>query len=82
MARSSDAEAHHPTQVLQPLEMIIALAARMIMSSLYFTKEIPFHDVYIYATILAKDGSRMSKSKGNGVDPMTDCWYGADAMQL
>ena len=50
---------------------IIALwVARMIMSSLYFVDEVPFHDVYIYATILAKDGSRMSKSKGNGVDPM------------
>ena len=54
----------------------------MIMSSLYFTKEIPFHDVYIYATILAKDGSRMSKSKGNGVDPMDlIAKYGADAMR-
>ena len=44
--------------------------------------EVPFHDVYIYATILAKDGSRMSKSKGNGVDPMDlMAKYGADAMR-
>ena len=63
---------------------IIALwVARMIMSSLYFTNEIPFHDVYIYATILAKDGSRMSKSKGNGVNPMDlMAKYGADAMRF
>ncbi|WP_455138421.1 valine--tRNA ligase [Thermophilibacter sp.] len=74
---------HHPTKVLVTARDIIALwVARMIMSSLYFTDEIPFHDVYIYATILAKDGSRMSKSKGNGVDPMELMEkYGADAMR-
>ncbi len=76
-------EGHHPTQVLVTARDIIALwVARMVMSSLYFTEEIPFHDVYIYATILAKDGSRMSKSKGNGVDPMKLMeTYGADAMR-
>lgn len=74
---------HHPTKVLVTARDIIALwVARMVMSSLYFTDQIPFHDVYIYATILAKDGSRMSKSKGNGVNPM-DLMdkYGADAMR-
>ena len=65
---------HHPTKVLVTARDIIALwVARMIMSSLYFIGEIPFDDVFIYATILAKDGSRMSKSKGNGVDPMEMC---------
>ena len=74
---------HHPTRVLVTARDIIALwVARMVMSSLYFTGEVPFHDVYIYATILAKDGSRMSKSKGNGVDPMDLMErYGADAMR-
>lgn len=63
---------------------IIALwVARMIMASTYFLDEIPFHDVVIYATILAKDGTRMSKSKGNGVDPMDlIAKYGADAMRF
>lgn len=77
-------EGHHPTKVLVTARDIIALwVARMVMSSLYFTKQIPFHDVYIYATILAKDGSRMSKSKGNGVDPMKLIeMYGADAMRF
>ncbi|MBO7675559.1 MAG: valine--tRNA ligase [Atopobiaceae bacterium] len=76
-------QGHHPTKVLVTARDIIALwVARMIMSSLYFVDEIPFHDVYIYATILAKDGSRMSKSKGNGVDPMDlMAKYGADAMR-
>jgi len=76
-------EGHHPTTVLVTARDIIALwVARMVMSSLYFCDEIPFHDVFIYATILAKDGSRMSKSKGNGVDPMDLMkMYGADAMR-
>ena len=76
-------EGHHPTKVLVTARDIIALwVARMVMSSLYFTGDIPFEDVFIYATILAKDGSRMSKSKGNGVDPMDLIeMYGADAMR-
>ena len=75
---------HHPTTALVTARDIIALwVARMIMSSTYFLKEIPFKDVVIYATILAKDGTRMSKSKGNGVDPMDlIAMYGADAMRF
>ena len=77
-------EGHHPTTALVTARDIIALwVARMVMSSLYFTGEIPFKDVVIYATILAKDGSRMSKSKGNGVNPMDLIdKYGADAMRF
>ena len=77
-------EGHHPTTALVTARDIIALwVARMVMSSLYFTDQIPFHDVVIYPTILAKDGSRMSKSKGNGVDPMDlIAMYGADAMRF
>ena len=77
-------EGHHPTTALVTARDIIALwVARMVMSSLYFCDEIPFKDVVIYATILARDGSRMSKSKGNGVDPMDLIrMYGADAMRF
>ena len=77
-------EGHHPTTALVTARDIIALwVARMIMSSLYFLDEVPFKDVVIYPTILAKDGSRMSKSKGNGVDPMDLIgMYGADAMRF
>ena len=77
-------EGHHPTTALVTARDIIALwVARMIMSSTYFLKEIPFKDVVIYATILAKDGTRMTKSKGNGVDPMDlISMYGADAMRF
>ncbi|MDO4589916.1 MAG: valine--tRNA ligase [Slackia sp.] len=77
-------EGHHPTTALVTARDIIALwVARMIMASTYFLDEIPFHDVVIYATILAKDGTRMSKSKGNGVNPMDLIdKYGADAMRF
>ncbi len=83
-ADPSQMEGHHPTKALVTARDIIALwVARMVMSSLYFIGEIPFEDVVIYATILAKDGSRMSKSKGNGVDPMDLIhMYGADAMRM
>ena len=57
-------EGHHPTTALVTARDIIALwVARMIMSSTYFLKEIPFKDVVIYATILAKDGTRMSSRR-------------------
>lgn len=80
----SELNAHHPTTALVTARDIIALwVARMVMSSLYFLDEVPFKDVVIYPTILAKDGSRMSKSKGNGVDPMELIeMYGADAMRF
>ncbi len=81
---SAALEGHHPTTALVTARDIIALwVARMIMSSEYFLHEEPFRDVVIYPTILAKDGSRMSKSKGNGVDPMVLIdRYGADAMRF
>ncbi|WP_308623357.1 valine--tRNA ligase [uncultured Enorma sp.] len=82
--RPEELEGHHPTTALVTARDIIALwVARMIMSSEYFLGEEPFRDVVIYPTILAKDGSRMSKSKGNGVDPMDLIdKYGADAMRF
>ena len=50
---------------------------------MYFTKKTPFSDVIIHATILTKDGKRMSKSLGTGIDPMTLIEkYGADATRF
>ncbi|MGV3524248.1 MAG: valine--tRNA ligase [Candidatus Sericytochromatia bacterium] len=74
----------HPTSVLSTARDIINLwVARMIFSSLYFRKEIPFEHVLIHATILTKDGKRMSKSKGTGIDPldMVDK-FGTDAVRF
>lgn len=77
-------EHHYPTRALFTARDIIALwVARMVMSSYSFLDTKPFDDVFIHATILAKDGSRMSKSRGNGVDPMELIGqYGADAMRF
>lgn len=58
--------------------------ARMVMASMYCCDEtIPFDDVIIHPTVMAADGKPMSKSRGNGVDPlrlMED--YGADGMRF
>jgi valyl-tRNA synthetase len=74
----------YPTQVLSTARDIINLwVARMVYSSLEFTKKAPFKDVIIHATILTKDGRRMSKSLGTGIDPMTLIdQFGADATRF
>ncbi|WP_165170995.1 valine--tRNA ligase [Adlercreutzia sp. ZJ242] len=76
--------AHYPTQVLSTARDIMGLwVARMVMSSMYCTGEIPFKDVIIHPTVMGADGKPMSKSRGNGVDPvklMED--YGADGMRF
>src|SRR5690606_39855250 len=53
------------------------------MMGLHFMKEIPFHDVYIHALVRDERGAKMSKSKGNVIDPLhliDD--YGADALRF
>ncbi len=63
-------------------DIIFLWVARMVMTGLRFAGAIPFGDVIINSTILALDGSRMSKSKGNVVDPLTMIDnYGADAVR-
>jgi valyl-tRNA synthetase len=79
-----DLDFWYPTNLLSTAQEIIYLwVARMIMTGLDFMGEIPFSDVYIHATVLDEKGARMSKSKGNGVDPldMIDR-YGADALRF
>ena len=75
----------YPTQVLSTARDIMGLwVARMVMASMYCCDEtIPFDDVIIHPTVMAADGKPMSKSRGNGVDPlrlMED--YGADGMRF
>ena len=81
--RTRDLERFYPGHVLVTAREIIFLwVARMIMTGIHFTGEIPFTDVIINSTIQAADGSRMSKSKGNGVDPVVMIErYGADAVR-
>lgn len=74
----------YPTSVLITSRDIITLwVARMVLTGLYNTGEIPFHDVYIHPKILDRDGEGMSKSKGNGVDPLDVIEkFGADALRF
>lgn len=74
----------YPTQMLSTARDIMGLwVARMVMSSMYFCDSIPFSDVIIHPTVMGSDGKPMSKSRGNGIDPlklMED--YGADGMRF
>jgi valyl-tRNA synthetase len=77
-------KAFFPTDVMVTARDIIFLwVARMIMTSLEFTAEIPFSDVYVHSVIQAPDGRRMSKSLGTGIDPLDEIGrHGADALRF
>ncbi|MGB2941087.1 MAG: valine--tRNA ligase [Candidatus Dormiibacterota bacterium] len=80
---TDDLRTFFPTDVLSTAREIIFLwVARMLMTSQRFMDDIPFRTVLIHAVIQDPQGQRMSKSKGNGVDPleMIDL-YGADAVR-
>ncbi len=63
-------------------DIISLWVARMVVMGLYNLGDVPFTDVFLHANILDGKGDRMSKSKGNGVDPMDMIeQYGADAMR-
>ncbi len=82
--KERELELCYPTQMLSTARDIMGLwVARMIMSSLYFMDEVPFRDVIIHPTVLDKKGRRMSKSLGNGIDPLKLIEdYGADGMRF
>jgi valyl-tRNA synthetase len=82
--QTADLARYYPTSVLTTARDIIYLwVSRMIMSGLHFMREIPFDDVYIYATVLDEQGRRQSKSLGTGVDPLDVIkLYGADALRF
>ncbi len=64
-------------------DILFFWACRMIMMSLYVKKDIPFKTLYLTGLITDKDGKKMSKSKGNGIDPLDMCdKYGTDALRL
>ena len=76
--------AFFPTDTMVTARDIIFLwVARMIMTSLEFTGEAPFSDVYVHSIIQAPDGRRMSKSLGTGIDPLEEMeQHGADALRF
>jgi valyl-tRNA synthetase len=81
---TKDFKKFYPTSVLTTGRDIISIwVARMAFSGLEFTGMVPFSDVVINAMVLTKDGRRMSKSLGTGIDPMTLIEkYGTDATRF
>ena len=75
---------YYPTDALVTgFDIIFFWVARMMMMGLHFMKEVPFHTVYIHALVRDERGAKMSKSKGNVVDPIRLIdEYGADALRF
>ncbi len=74
----------YPTSVMETgADILFFWVARMMMFGLEFTGQVPFHTVYLHGLILDKDGQKMSKTKGNVVDPIEVMdSFGTDALRF
>ncbi|KPH77532.1 valine--tRNA ligase [Bosea vaviloviae] len=81
---TSELKRYYPTATLvTAFDIIFFWVARMMMMGLNFMDEVPFKDVYIHAIVRDEKGAKMSKSKGNVIDPLTLIdQYGADALRF
>ena len=82
--RTEDLARYYPTDVLVTApEIIFFWVARMIMAGLHFLGRVPFHTVYLHGTVRDTHHVKMSKSLGNGIDPLEVVQrYGADALRF
>ncbi len=82
--KTPELDYYYPTSTLITSRDIITLwVARMVLLGIYNVGEVPFHDVYIHPKILDGYGEGMSKSKGNGVDPLDVIEkFGADSLRF
>ncbi len=81
---TADLRNFYPTSVLVTgFDILFFWVARMMMMGLHFMREVPFRDVYIHALVRDAHGQKMSKSKGNVIDPLLMVEkYGADAFRF
>lgn len=82
--KPGDFEKFYPTQVMETAyEILFFWVARMIMFGLYVTDELPFTDIYLHGLVRDNDRQKMSKSKGNVINPLAVAEeYGADAVRF